>query len=83
MAGYDYHDDDVYAFIGRRAINRDRLIVSYSRVSTAAQRNQLKEQTARIYDSRISRGLSLDMQLEDIKSGMASDRQGFQNREQR
>ena len=41
------------------------------------QKNQLKDQTQRIYDSCISRGLVLDEQFEDIGSGMSSDRKNF------
>ena len=42
------------------------------------RRRQLKEQTQRIYESCISRGIQLDEQIEDIKSGMSFDRKGFQ-----
>ena len=52
-------------------------IISYSRVSTQNQKEQLKEQTQRIYESCISRGIKLDEQIEDIKSGMSFDRKGF------
>lgn len=51
--------------------------MSYSRVSTGSQKSQLKEQTQRIYDSCIARGLVLDEQIENIKSGMNFDRKGF------
>lgn len=73
-----YDDDSVYALIGQKKEKKDKKIVSYSRVSTQNQKNQLKEQTKRIYESCISRGLILDEQFEDIKSGMSSDRPGFQ-----
>ena len=51
--------------------------MSYSRVSTNKQKKQLKEQTQRIYDSCIARGIKLDEQIEDIKSGMNADRKGL------
>lgn len=73
-----YDDDSVYALIGAKKEKKDRKIISYSRVSTQNQKDQLKEQTKRIYESCISRGLVLDDQFEDIKSGMSSDRPGFQ-----
>ena len=74
---YDYNDDDVFAFIGKKKISHNRKIISYSRVSTQAQKAQLKDQTQRIYDSCISRGLSLNQQFEDIGSGMSSERKNF------
>lgn len=74
---YDYDDDSVYAFIGLKKDKHNTLIVSYSRVSTQEQRQQLKEQTQRIYDSCMARGLKLDKQYEDIKSGLSFDRPDF------
>ena len=68
----------MYALIGNKQNKRNKKIISYSRVSTQNQKEQLKEQTQRIYDSCISRGIKLDKQLEDIKSGMSEDRPGFQ-----
>ena len=76
---YEYNDDDVYSFVGKRVERHGTKIVSYSRVSTQDQRNQLKDQTQRIYDSCVLRGIKLDDQLEDIGSGMSSDRKGFEN----
>ena len=73
-----YDDNSVYALIGNKQNKRNRKIISYSRVSTQNQKEQLKEQTQRIYDSCISRGIKLDEQLEDIKSGMSEDRPSFQ-----
>lgn len=73
-----YDDNSVYALIGNKQNKRNRKIISYSRVSTQNQKEQLKEQTQRIYDSCISRGIKLDEQLEDIKSGMSEDRPNFQ-----
>ena len=75
---HNYNDDDVYAFIGNKKQKKNKKIISYSRVSTQNQKSQLKEQTQRIYESCISRGIQLDEQIEDIKSGMSFDRKGFQ-----
>lgn len=75
---YEYDDDSVYALIGYKKEHKNKTIISYSRVSTQNQKEQLKEQTKRIYDSCISRGIVLDEQFEDIKSGMNSDRPSFQ-----
>lgn len=74
---YNYVDDSVYAFIGQKKVKRNKKTISYSRVSTTNQKKQLKEQTNRIYESCISKGLEIDEQIEDIKSGMSFDRNGF------
>lgn len=74
---YDYNDDTVYAFIGQKKEKKNKKIISYSRVSTQNQKSQLKEQSQRIYNSCVSKGIKLDEQIEDIKSGMLSDRKGF------
>ena len=75
---YDYDDESVYRLIGDASKNANKIIVSYSRVSTQIHRNQLMEQQERIYNSCISRGITLSEQYSDIKSGMNSDRKGFQ-----
>lgn len=74
---YEYNDDDVYSFIGKRKEKHGTKIISYSRVSTQSQKDQLKEQTIRIYNSCVARGITLDEQFEDIGSGMSSDRKNF------
>ena len=74
---YEYNDNDVFAFVGKRKETHGTKVISYSRVSTYEQRNQLKEQTQRIYESCVSRGLQLDEQFEDIGSGMSSDRKNL------
>lgn len=75
---YFYDDDSVLALIGRKSKKTNKKIISYSRVSTNSQKEQLKDQTVRIYESCISRSIVLDEQIEDIKSGMDSNRIGFQ-----
>lgn len=74
---YEYNDDDVYSFIGKRKEKHGTKIISYSRVSTQSQKDQLKEQTIRIYNSCVAMGIVLDEQFEDIGSGMSSDRKNF------
>lgn len=74
---YNYNDDSVYAFIGLKKKKHNSKIISYARVSTQNQKEQLKAQSNRIYESCISKGIVLDEQIEDIKSGMSFDRKGF------
>ena len=76
---WNYDEESVYAFIGLKKKKSNTKTISYSRVSTQSQKEQLKEQTQRIYDSCISKGIQLDEQIEDIKSGMDYNRKGFQN----
>lgn len=76
---YDYDEDSIFALIGQKKQKKQKLVISYARVSTQNQKKQLQEQNQRIYDSCISRGLRLDKQFSDIKSGMSSDRKEFQD----
>ena len=69
---------DVYKIIGLKKDRKNKLIISYSRVSTGIQTKQLKSQTNRIYEFCTSKGISLNLQLEDIKSGMNFERKSFQ-----
>ena len=75
---YDYDEDSVYEFIGQKKKKHNSKIVSYARVFTQNQKEQLKEQSHRIYESCIARGITLDEQYEDVKSGMSFDRKDFQ-----
>ena len=74
---YIYDENSVYKMIGLKKQTKKQKIVSYARVSTNAQKQQLKDQSIRIYNSCISKGICLDIQIEDIKSGMSADRAGF------
>ena len=76
---FNYDEDSVLAFIGLKKKKNNTKIVSYSRVSTQSQKNQLTEQTNRLYNYGISKGLDLNEQISDIKSGMSFERKGFQN----
>lgn len=73
---YIYNEEDVYRLIGKK-VKKGEKIVSYSRVSSGIQKTQLKEQTQRIYEWSISKGFSLDEQIEDVKSGMNFERAGL------
>lgn len=75
----EYDDDSVYALVGQKSKKKHKLIISYARVSTQNQKKQLSEQNQRIYESCISRGLKLDKQFSDIKSGMSAERAEFQD----
>lgn len=72
-----FNDDSVYALIGKRNKKHKKINISYSRVSTQSQKNQLKEQSTRILQSCIAKNIQLDKQIEDIKSGMSNERTGF------
>ena len=76
---YNYDEDSVLAFIGLKKQKSNTKIISYSRVSTQGQKSQLSEQTNRLYNYCISKGIDLNEQLSDIKSGMSFEREGFQN----
>lgn len=76
---YNYDEDSVLAFIGLKKNKSNTKIISYSRVSTPNQKNQLIEQTNRLYNYCISKGIDLNEQISDIKSGMSFERKGFQN----
>lgn len=75
---YIYDEDSVLAVIGLKKKKTNTKIISYSRVSIQGQKTQLLEQINRIYEYSISKGIKLDEQISDIKSGMSSDRKGFQ-----
>ena len=74
---YDYDEDSVYALIGLKNNIKGTDIVSYARVSTQKQKDQLIEQNKRIYDSCVARGIVLTKQYSDIKSGMSNERNDF------
>lgn len=76
---YNYDEDSVLAFIGLKKKKSNTRIISYSRVSAPNQKNQLIEQTNRLYNYCISKGIDLNEQIFDIKSGMSFERKGFQN----
>lgn len=73
---YEYNDDDIYRLSGSSR-NKNKINVTYSRVSLSKQKNDLESQTKRLYDYCGSNGLTLSKQFKDIKSGM-----NFNNRKE-
>jgi predicted site-specific integrase-resolvase len=72
---YEYDRDEVYSLIKK---HKERVNVTYARVSSSKQKNDLKTQNERLYDFSLRNGYKLAEQIEDIKSGMSfSDRKGF------
>ncbi|EPY8037492.1 IS607 family transposase [Campylobacter coli] len=76
---YDYEEESVYAFIGSKRSKNKKINVTYSRVSSQVQKSQLKDQSTRILEYCISKGIDIERQFEDIKSGMSFDRKDFQS----
>jgi len=75
---YEYNEDDVLKLLGLKKKRKKTICVSYSRVSTFDQKQQLKEQSRRLYEFCTAKGLDLQKQYEDIKSGMnVETREGF------
>ena len=64
---YEYNDDEVYKIIND---NKPRTVVTYARVSSRKQKNDLETQNERLYDFAIRNGYAITEQLQDIKSGM-------------
>lgn len=75
---FDFDEDSVYAFIGQKRQKKNKKNITYSRVSSQVQKSQLKDQTQRVMDYCISKGIDIDKSFEDIKSGMSFDRDGFE-----
>src|SRR5574343_572598 len=65
---YIYNDDDVYALVGE--VKTNKKIVTYGRVSSSKQKEDLISQNKHLYDFAISNGYKLDKQYFDVKSGM-------------
>ena len=65
---YEYDDNEVYALINKEV--KDRVNVTYARVSLQKQKNDLERQNERLYNFAANRGIQLSEQLQDIKSGM-------------
>lgn len=72
---YEYDESEVFSLLGK---NKERINVTYSRVSLHKQKNDLITQTKRLYDFSCASGISISQQIEDIKSGMSfNERKGF------
>lgn len=74
---YEYNSDDVYKLIGVKTEKHKRINVTYSRISNKPRKNDLKEQSNRLYNYSINNGIKISKQYEDIKSGMSFDREGL------
>ena len=72
---YEYNRDEVYSLIKK---SKERVNVTYARVSLPKQKNDLKSQNERLYDFSIRNGYKIKEQIEDVKSGMSFlERKGF------
>jgi len=67
---YEYNDSDVYKMIGLSNPKKQKYNITYSRVSLSKQKNDMVSQTKRLYDFCLSKGIIINKQHEDIKSGM-------------
>lgn len=82
-----YTDEDYYLFLNQVAkmsieednnnIHQKRLIVTYSRVSSHRQKDDLKSQQNFIENFVVSNGLQVDENLSDIGSGLNYERKKF------
>ena len=82
-----YTDEDYYLFLNQVAkipveennnnVHQKRLIVTYSRVSSHGQRDDLKSQQSFIENFVASNGLQVDENLSDIGSGLNYERKNF------
>ena len=82
-----YTDEDYYLFLNQVAnipieennnnVHQKRLIVTYSRVSSHGQRDDLKSQQSFIENFVVSNGLQVDENLSDIGSGLNYERKNF------
>ena len=72
---YEYERDEVYSLIKK---SKERVNVTYARVSLPKQKNDLTTQNERLYDFALRNGYAIKEQLQDIKSGMAfAERKSF------
>lgn len=72
---YEYDRDEVYSLIRK---SKQRVNLTYARVSLPKQKNDLKTQNERLYDFALRNGFTIKEQLQDVKSGMAfSERKAF------
>lgn len=72
---YEYDRDEVYSLIKK---SKERINVTYARVSLPKQKKDLETQNERLYDFALRNGYTIKEQLQDVKSGMAfSERKNF------
>lgn len=70
---YDYHDDSVYAFLGKSS----RINVIYARVSTYKKKSDLKRQINKITKYCSKNDIIIKKTFSDIASGIELDRSNF------
>lgn len=74
---YVYDDESVYAFLGmEKQKHQNRINVIYARTSNPPKK-YVDEQAKRVLDFCTSKGITIDKQIIDIKSGMNFDRDGL------
>lgn len=71
---YDYNDEDVYRKSGRV---KERVSVTYSRVSTAKQKVDLENQEKALINWCNANGVKIARSYRDVASGMNFDRKQF------
>lgn len=71
---YDYNDEDVYRKSGR---TKERVSVTYSRVSTAKQKADLENQEKALINWCNTNGVKIARSYKDVASGMNFDRKQF------
>lgn len=57
---YRYNDEDVYKLIGIKKEKHNRINVNYCRISNNPRKNDLKEQSQRLYEYCLNKGITLD-----------------------
>jgi len=76
--GRRYYDaDQIDAFLGRKAVARERVHLAYCRVSSQAQKPDLKNQKDVIVAFCVARGLANVEYVEEIGGGLNFKRQRF------
>lgn len=67
----DYSDEDVYRLANK---SRERISVIYSRVSTAKQKNDLRNQKEMLTNFCVNAGIPIGRSFEDIASGISFEK---------
>lgn len=69
---YNYHDDSVFAFVGRNRYN-----VIYSRISAHQQKRNLEKQTELLFNYCLKKNIDIGDIFFDISSGIDLERPEF------
>lgn len=73
---YIYNDESVYALLGLKKKHHTKINVIYARTSNPPKK-YLDEQINRILNYCTSKGITIDKEFSDVKSGMNFTRNGF------